>query len=226
MEPEPIKLGYANPGLMPSPLAAVPDDHGPFLVLGQSFFVPGGYWHGPAVASPLAIYLIKLHGDGRGYFEFRTFGGFLEQSLAPRPDDIRTCAIQDLPSNLRRTLDPSNESRTADVIVLPKAAIRRLEAGWFNNTINIYLGEEIFLIRRPIFGRSKIRTFLAANGWVLDRDVSPTAEPIHGNHLGRTLEEVLQANQSARAMVILIAVGMAILLFLFLEFRRQLGVRW
>src|SRR5438105_1432022 len=120
MESQPIKLEYANPGLMPSPLASVPDDRGPFFVLGNAFFVPGGYWHGHAVASPLAIYLVKVRGDGRGYFEYRTFGGFLEQALAPRPDDVRTCAIQDLPFNLRRTLDPKNDLRTADVIALPK----------------------------------------------------------------------------------------------------------
>jgi hypothetical protein len=226
MEPEPIKLAYANPGLMPSPLASVPDDHGPFLVLGSAFFVPGGFWHGPAVASPLGIYLVKLHCDGRGYFEFRTFGGFLEQALAPRPDDVRTCAIQDLPSNLRRTLDPKNNLLTADVIVLPRQAIRRLEAGWFNNTVNVHLGEEVFLIRRSIFARSTIRKFLAENGWILDREISPTAEPIHGENLGRTLEEVLQSRRSARMIAILIAMYMALLLIVFLAFRRQFGVRW
>jgi hypothetical protein len=183
-----IALSYATPAaapMAPAPFMAPEYDPGPFLKLGSSFTVKGSRWSGPAVASPTAIYLLKV-AQQKGAAYGGGLVGYMVASALAKNDDTRSCDLFQLPEPVRAALDPKSKRKHAiDVIILRRDAISLVKLGAINNTMSIKVGPDRFSVITGLFSRGRIRQFLTGNGWTLNAELMPTAAPTHGSSYGR-----------------------------------------
>ena len=178
-----IRLDYATPTtaeLHPEPLWMQENEVGPFLKFGKGFSVNDAIWAGPAVASPRAIYLLKLS---------RHPVHVLAAPFA-KNDDIRTCALFDLPRNVQAAFDLKSEqmSRGHDVVILRRDAISLIKFVTFvfpECRVSVRVGTDRFCVSAGMFSKGRVRTFLITNGWILNAQMTPTIAPIHGPNYGR-----------------------------------------
>ncbi|HEX4794224.1 MAG TPA: DUF4339 domain-containing protein [Humisphaera sp.] len=213
---EPMQLAYASPVVPEAP--QVEHDEGPFQKIGKTFAVPGGNkWVGITIASPKAVYLMKVSQQmsGAAYGVGGIAGALLHKAFT-NPDDVRTCAVGDLPEPVRQALDRKNKRAAKDAIVLPREAIHFAKVGAITNVLALSIGSEKFLLDSGLFAGGKIRRFLQANGWTLNQEVPATAAPIHGRSLGRTFEEAEKKKPNVVAKVVLGVLGaLIIILYIF-----------
>ena len=202
---------------MPAPapvMAPLGDDPGPFTKLGSQFKLGMSRWSCVATASPGAIYILKLRNMNTNHLAAH-FGllGILLMAAFRRPDEVRTCDISELPQSVRQALDPKGKRKTGNVIVLPKAAIRRVKSGILH-ALHVEIGNETFALSTSLFGGAKVYSALAENGWVLDLEMTPTMAPIHGLNFGRTAKEIAMAKPAIwpRVALAIVAVGIIILI--------------
>jgi hypothetical protein len=183
-----MTLSYATPAaaaLAPAPFSAPEYDPGPFTKLGGTFTVKGSRWSGPAVASPIAIYLLKVAQQNSGVYGGGLVGYMVATALT-KNDDTRSCDLFQLPEPVRTALDPkSKRKRGGDVIILRRDATSLIKLGRINNTLLIRLGPDRFGVVVGLFSKGRIRQFLTGNGWTLNAELMPTAAPTHGSGYGR-----------------------------------------
>ncbi|MDB5330054.1 MAG: hypothetical protein JWP03_1205 [Phycisphaerales bacterium] len=216
---QPIQLTYAAPTVADIPV--IGHDEGPFLKLGKIFSVPGGRWTGMAIVSSRAVYLMKVSKaqSGAAYGAGGLAGMLLAQAFS-KVDDVRTCSMADLPHPIRVALDPKDKRGKCDVIVLPKDAVSRVKKGSINNLIAFHLGADRFSVTTSLFSGGKIKRFMTESGWVLNQDLTPTADPIHGVGLGREFHEMGTQGPGTAKRVIYAIVG--VLLFILVVYLRTL----
>jgi hypothetical protein len=216
---QPIQLAYAAPTDVAIPV--IGHDEGPFLKLGKIFSVPGGRWTGMAIVSPRAVYLMKVS-KARSSAAYGVGGlaGILIAQAFSKADDVRTCSMTDLPHPVRTALDPKGKRSKCDAIVLPRDAVSRVKKGSMNNLIAFHLGADRFGITTGLFSGGKIKRFMTESGWVLNHDLTPTADPIHGVGLGREFHEMGKRGPGAAKRVIYAIVG--VLLFILVVYLRTL----
>lgn len=211
-----IPLTYATPtrgmpALMQAGIHSIPglaEDVGPFQKIAGSFQGPRGNWTAPVYASPLAFYLLKI--SRQQQYQFGGLLGILIASAVNKADDIRTCKIRELSPAAATAIDPRGKRGDYDVIVLPMAAIHRTQYGRWSSILEVFAGYDRFGLVTNIFGKGKVRRFLAENGWYLNQDLSPTAAQIHGEGLNRAFGEKPKRRMSAVIKVALILLGVII----------------
>ena len=175
-------------GLFPLPqdssaaVAVARADAGPFFHVADAFSIGGGgKWGGAVVASPAAIYLLKRAAD------FPAQGGGLFGALVARAesnwDDVRSCLLAELPDLQRRHLDRHGTDGARDVIIFLRAAVSLARTGAV--TLDIHCGPHTVGVFVGMFRARAVREFLEVSGWALDREVRPTALPVHGAGYGR-----------------------------------------
>ena len=181
-------------GLFPVPqdtsaaLAVARADAGPFFHVADAFSIGGGgKWGGAVVASPAAIYLLKRAAD----FPYNGGGGGAFETLIARAesnwDDVRSCRLVELPDLQRRQLDRHGNDGALDVIIFPRAAVSLARVGAV--TLDVHCGPHTVGVVVGIFQSRAVREFLERAGWALDREVKPTALPVHGAGYGRGAAE-------------------------------------
>ena len=213
---QPMQLAYASPVVPEAP--QLEHDEGPFQRIGKTFAVPGGNkWVGVTIASPKAVYLMKVSQQMSGAaYGLGGIAGALLQKAFTNPDDVRTCAVADLPEPVRQALDRKNKRAAKDAIVLPREAIHFAKVGSITNVLALSIGSEKFSLDSGLFAGGKIRRFLQANGWTLNQELTATAAPIHGRSLGRTFEEAQKKKPNVVAKVVLGVFGaLLIILYIF-----------
>ena len=171
-------------GAVDAPSVAA-QDVGPFLKLNDRFCTGGAWWAGPAVASPQAFYLVKTGvASGPGALAGGALGVLLARAFARR-DDVRSCSLDELPADVRRELDPQGRFAGSDVVVLPKAAISKVELSGWRGCITVHCGGQRFTVAMERTVVANARGLLAEIGWTLDAELTPSAQPIHSNGYGR-----------------------------------------
>ncbi|MDB5301356.1 MAG: glutaredoxin [Phycisphaerales bacterium] len=210
---QPIQLAYAAPVVAPLPV--IGNDEGPFLKLGKMFSVPGGRWTGMAVVSPRAVYLLKVtrSASGAAYGVGGLAGVLLHQAFS-KVDDVRTCSADDLPHPIRVALDPKNKRGKCDVVILPREAMSLVKLGSINNQIAFHLRADRFSVTTNLFGGGKIRRFLTGYGWTLNQVLNPTAEPVHGQGMGREFHEMGKQGPSTFKRVALAIIGILLVILI------------
>jgi hypothetical protein len=208
---EPMQLSYASP--VDQAPVAIEHDEGPFMKIGGQFSVPGGKWTGMTIASPKAIYMLKgsKQASATAYHLGGVAGALIQQAFA-KDDDVRTCAVGELPEPVRMMLDRKGKKAAKDAIVLPRGAINHVKVGSFNNVLTIRLDPDKFTLNRGLFSGKKIRRFLGENGWTLDQELAATAAPIHGRGLGRTFEEMEKRKPNSLKRVAMATFGMLLII--------------
>jgi hypothetical protein len=204
----PRTLSYATPAapaLEPAPFAGVEFDPGPFLKMGRQFSVKGSPWLGPAVASPKAIYLLKVtqnvHSHGGGVV------GALVSAAMTTHEDTRTCDISQLPPPVRTALDPAGEHQQCDVIILRREAVSMVKVAAINNLVRVWVGGDRFGIPTGLFRNGAIRRSLTDNGWTINAALMPTAAPTHGPAYGGKLAGPTGPGTLARIGYILLTIA-------------------
>jgi hypothetical protein len=192
-------------------LMSVRDDQGPFEYLGRQFSCNGTGWIGKAIASPVAIYLLKSaknsHQYGGGVV------GILLASALSKDDGMSTCIAADLPPLVRSQLDPKNKLSAKDVVIVPKATVSFVKATGWNNQVAINAGADKFKIATNLLRMFAKPRALRHMGWTLNAPLTPTAAPIHDT---RTTEERITQQKPfwIKVLALLGAIGLIILIIL------------
>ncbi len=159
-------------------LFQVRDDAGPFELLGGHFACNGVPWIGPAVASPVALYLLKI-----GRHDHTRRGAFAGSLFTLRDrnydDGLCTCEAADLPAPARAALDRWRMLPLKEVVIIPKSTVSLVKTSRWNNSIVVRAGPDKFAITtslRRLFAKPRA---LAAMGWTLNLPLLPTATPVH-----------------------------------------------
>jgi len=166
------------------PVPPLPDDPGPFLKIGTTFYLDGQEWVGRTVATPAAFYLLKgrslqgIHVSGDLLLSaVKTTLGMLTRNRA----DIQTCTLGELPAGVRNQLDPKGKRHPGTSIVIARRdAIGHVQVPKIYNVIRLLLGGRRVSVVTSWFGVRKVGRWLAGHGWVLNQPVQPTETPIHG----------------------------------------------
>jgi hypothetical protein len=159
-------------------LFRVAQDAGPFLKLGGGFKSSGAPWTGPAIASPLAIYLVKnakaqSHSYGGGLV-----GALLAQALA-KDDGISTCSTEDLPQAVKDFVYPKKKVKIKDVVIVPWATVSYVKSTKWNNAIEFTAGHDKFTVNTSLLSMWKRARQLRELGWTLNTTLVPEAEAVH-----------------------------------------------
>lgn len=180
----PTRIDYAVPGevaaALPSTTYLPRADDGPFLTLGHRFNPGTRDWRGRAIASPRAIYLLKVRLHTR-----RSPIGYVQVALAD-PDDLRTCRVADLPDAVQSALDPRGRLAHRDVIVVARECVGRVSLSRVDNYVRVRIGPDRMTVFTWPFRGIWIGRFLRANGWAVNQTVVATAAPTFGFGYGRS----------------------------------------
>jgi hypothetical protein len=158
-------------------LLAVRDDAGPFEYLGRQFSCNKAGWFGKAVASPVAVYLLKASKNNQGYG-----GGLIGVMLAAalaKDDGLSTCFASDLPEPIRKLLDAKGKLGRKDVVIVPRATVSFVKAGGWNNSIHLEAGADKFKISTSLFNMFARPRAMTRMGWDLNKRLQPVAAPVH-----------------------------------------------
>lgn len=165
----------------PTPAAVAAADHGPFHTIAGSFRVAGGgTWSGTALASPRALYLLKVGQQSNHVHGSGLVGYLVREAVAGRDDEVRSCCLGELPPHLRAELDPNGLLADRDVVVLPRFAVNEVRTSFWRGGLVVRCGGDEFALYLSTFKAGRSKAFLVENGWVLDRPVEPTGAPVHG----------------------------------------------
>ena len=167
-------------------MAVARADGGPFFRVADGFSIGGGgKWAGAVAASPAAVYLLKkrvespYHGGG--------LAGALFAQADGAWDDVRSCRLVELPDLQRRHLDPLAIDGDCDIIIFPRAAVSLARFRTF--ALDLRCGPHSVGVFVGLIRVREVRESFERAGWVLDREVQPTALPVHGDGYGRSTAE-------------------------------------
>ncbi|HEY8748610.1 MAG TPA: DUF4339 domain-containing protein [Tepidisphaeraceae bacterium] len=171
------------------PVPPLPEDSGPFLKVGTTFYLDGQEWVGRTVVSPAAFYLLK----GRSLQGVRVSGNFVLSvimttvgMLTRNWSDIRTCSLAALPAGVRIELDPKGKRHPGtSVVIVRRTAVELVEVPRIYNVIRLLLGGRRVSVVTSWFGVRKVGRWLNEQGWILNQPLKPTEAPIHGSEFHR-----------------------------------------
>lgn len=194
-------------------LLSVREDAGPFEQLGGQFTCNKARWMGKAVASPVAIYLLKLSKNNHAYGG--GIAGVLLATALAKDDKLSTCTAEDLPPAIRKALDPKNKKGKKDVVIIPKVTVSYVKAGGWSGTIKVNAGADKFAVSTGLFRMFSRPKVLAAMGWTLNTELSPTVAPVHDM---RSEEERAKSDRPLWLKILLVA-GAALLVIGYIVLR-------
>lgn len=159
-------------------LAEIAHDAGPFIRLGRQFKCNKVAWVGPTIASPLAVYMLKVsrlqsHGGGG------LAGALIAAAMQGADDGISTCTFIDLPTGVQNQLDMKRKHQACQVVIIPKATVNRVKSSKFNNALTLNVGTDRFALVTGILSIFRIPRQLQEMGWQLNTDLTPVAGPVH-----------------------------------------------
>lgn len=166
------------------PAPPLPDDPGPFLRVGTTFYLNSREWVGRTIASPTALYLLKgrslqgIHvGHGLATTAIMVTAGLIAQSRWP---EIRSCQVAELPPNVRVQLDPKGKKAMAAVVVVRRGSVKFVKVPRIYNVIRFDLAGQRVSLVTSWFGVRKVGRWLAQHGWLLNQPLQPTDAPVKG----------------------------------------------
>jgi hypothetical protein len=164
-----------NPSLAaPIPYEATP--YGYYRKIGSAFTANGVKWQGAVIASPEAIYLLKVARVSAGVAGAAAAGGLVGGLIAGaiaaatrKPDDNRTCTYFQLPEQVRSHPDwpIKKRKKDVDVIVIARDSAPPLTHPRFTNLIKLTVKGITYVIEYTLFAGGKTKRFLAAAGWAM-----------------------------------------------------------
>jgi hypothetical protein len=144
--------------------------------IGGSFVVGKAKWAGPVIASPDAIYLLKVSRHNTGAAAGAHAGGLIGALVVgaisaafQKPDETKSCKYFELPREVREHPDwpVKKQKKDVDVIVLPKPFVEGLRHPRFGNLLKLTAAGIPYTIEYTLFRGRKVKAFLAGAGWTM-----------------------------------------------------------
>ncbi len=153
----------------------VPDDPGPFSLLGKQISIGSQRWTGVGYATPRAFYLVlKSRMASQTGFAVGGLAGALIAAAAQSEDNARTCFVSELPPGIQATIDPKHKFADKDVVVLPRESISLVKLSFWGGGLTIRVGAEKFKLVPSMFSFGRIRRDLTGMTWPLGMEMTPT----------------------------------------------------
>ena len=160
-----------------SPQAVADPAQSVYRKIGAAFTVGKVKWAGHVIASPDALYLLKVSRHNAGAAAGAHAGGLIGALVVgaisaafQKPDETKSCKYFELPREVRDHPDwpIKKQKHDIDVIVLPKPFVEGLRHPRFSNLLKLSAAGIPYSIEYTLFRGKKVKNFLAGAGWAVE----------------------------------------------------------